>query len=184
MKVCRVPLVVLAAGLIAACSDKAEDERHASRAELSEENEQQPHEDEVAEDCVAFVRATKVVPAPAGNAECPSCPPDGIEVLRFQSMKTDRTSCSATACEVEVTIRASFNPGAGESIGGGLTAWILPEQRSAYLRGEVPPGEQAYRVKITYKRAGEMWRAIEFDRVDPQGSRGTGGATGATGASD
>jgi hypothetical protein len=65
-----------------------------------------------------------------------------------------------------VTIRASFNPGAGERIAGGLTAWISPEQRSEYLSGRMPSGEQVYRVKITYKRRGEAWRAIEFDRAD------------------
>ena len=62
-------------------------------------------------------------------------------------------------------IRAVFNPGAGETIAGGLTAWIPPEQRSAYLSGHTPSGEQAYHVQITYKRRGKAWRAVEFDRA-------------------
>src|SRR3954470_17689714 len=124
------------------------------------ETELQPHDDEIAEDCVAFVRATRVVPAQAASADCPACPSQGTEVLRFQSMKIERTFCSATACEIEVTIRASFNPGSGASINGGLTGWISPEQRAQYLQGDTPPDEQVYRVKITYKRAGEAWRAV------------------------
>jgi hypothetical protein len=137
------------------------------------ETELQPHEDEVAEDCVAFLRATKVAAAPSASANCPTCPPEGTEVLRFQSMKTEGVFCSGSTCEVEVTIRAAFNPGSGESIGGGLTAWIPPEQRAEYLRGNTPAGEQVYPVKITYKRSGEAWRAIEFDRADPKSPSGS-----------
>jgi hypothetical protein len=66
---------------------------------------------------------------------------------------------------VLVTIRAVFNPGAGETIAGGLTAWIPLEQRSAYLSGHPPSGEQAYHVQITYKLRGTAWRAVEFDRA-------------------
>jgi hypothetical protein len=80
-------------------------------------------------------------------------------------MKTDRISCSGDTCTVLVTIRVSFNPGTGERMSGGLTAWIPPEQRSAYLGGQTPSGEQAYRVQITYKRRSGAWRAIEFDRA-------------------
>jgi hypothetical protein len=53
---------------------------------------------------------------------------EGLEVLAFRQMQTDRISCSGDTCTVSVTIRASFNPGAGERIAGGLTAWISPEQ--------------------------------------------------------
>jgi hypothetical protein len=35
-----------------------------------------------------------------------------------------------------------------------------------FLRGQTPTGDQLYRVKITYRRTGEAWRAIEFDRAD------------------
>jgi len=64
-----------------------------------------------------------------------------------------------------VTISVSFNPGTGERIAGGLTAWISPEQRSAYLSGHTPSGEQVYPVQITYKRRGGAWGAVEFDRA-------------------
>ena len=86
-------------------------------------------------------------------------------MLAFRHMKTDSVSCSGDTCIVLVTIRAVFNPGAGETIAGGLTAWIPPEQRSAYLRGHTPSGEQAYHVQITYKRRGKAWRVVEFDRA-------------------
>ena len=87
------------------------------------------------------------------------------EMLAFRQMKTEQISCSGDSCTVLVTIRGSFNPGAGERIAGGLTAWISPEQRSAYLSGRPPAGEQAYRVQITYRRRGNVWRAVEFDRA-------------------
>lgn len=147
-------------------SPAAEPDRGAADAEG--ETDLQPHEDKIAEDCVAFVRATKAVSPPSSTAECPTCPTDGAEVLRFQSMKMEGIFCSAEACEATVAICVSFNAGSGESIGGGLTAWIAPEQRAEYLRGNTPAGEQVYRVKITYKRAGEAWRAVEFDRMDPE----------------
>ena len=131
-------------------------------ASQSKETESQPREDEIAEDCVAFVRATKVVPA---QAECVGCANDGVEALSFRQMHTDRISCSAAACEVIVTLRASFNAGTRGTISGGLSAWIPPEQRQEYLNGRAPGGEQVYRVKITYKRTGEDWRAIEFDKA-------------------
>jgi len=86
-------------------------------------------------------------------------------VLAFRHMKTDSVFCSGDTCTVLVTIRAVFNPGAGEAIAGGLTAWIPPEQRSAYLSGHTPSGERTYHVQITYKRRGEAWRAVEFDRA-------------------
>ena len=86
-------------------------------------------------------------------------------MLAFRQMKTDAVSCSGDTCNVVVTIRAVFNPGSGETLAGGLTAWIPPEQRSAYLSGRTPSGEQAYRVKITYKRRSKAWRAVEFDRA-------------------
>jgi hypothetical protein len=49
-----------------------------------------------------------------------------------------------------------------------LTAWISQEQRLQYLNGHPPQGDQLYRVKITYKRTAGAWRAIEFDKADPQ----------------
>ena len=153
----------------ASCSEKAEpdQDKKISEAHESENNgeERQPDEDQIAEDCVAFVGATKVAPARTVNANCPTCPAGGTEMLSFRQTKTDTVSCSADTCTVVVTIRAAFNPGSGEKITGGLTAWIPPEQRTAYLSGQTPTAEQTFRVQITYKRQGERWRAIEFDRA-------------------
>jgi hypothetical protein len=81
-------------------------------------------------------------------------------------MQMDGISCSGDTCTVLLTVAVLFNPGAGERIAGGLTAWISPEQRSEYLSGRPPSGEQTYRVKVIYKRRGEFWRAVEFDRAD------------------
>jgi hypothetical protein len=177
MKIRRAALIVVAGIITASCSEKSapDREKHSStpeatrepRSEVGErEDERQPRADEIEEDCLAFVRSTRIVPAQAPKADCPGCPAEGAEVLAFRQMKTDRISCSRDTCTVLVTIRVSFNLGAGERIAGGLTAWISPEQRSEYLSGRTPSGEQAYRVKITYKRRGERWRVAEFDRAD------------------
>jgi hypothetical protein len=177
MKIRRAALIVVAGIIIPSCSEKSAPDRgshsstpeatRAPRSEVAEsEDERQPREDEIGEDCVAFVRSTKVVPAQAASADCPGCPAGGAEILSFRQMKMDRISCSGDTCTVLVTISAVFKPGAGERIAGGLTAWISPEQRSDYLSGRTPSGEQAYRVKITYKRRGAGWRAAEFDRAD------------------
>jgi hypothetical protein len=174
----RRAAVIFAASLItASCSEKPAPERDndlaapdASRQSESEraegKGELQPREDAIGEDCVAFVRSTKVVPAQAPTADCPGCPAEGAEVLAFRRMQTERISCSGDTCTILVTIVVAFNSGAGERIAGGLTAWISPKQRSEYLSGRTPSGEQAYRAKITYKRRGEAWRAVEFDRAD------------------
>jgi hypothetical protein len=167
---CVVPVLV-AWIITTSCSEKSaieknsEVKRKSDSVVAKEDDESQPHEEEIEEHCVAFVRSTKVVSAQTPAADCPGCPPSGSEVFAFRQMKTDRISCSGDTCSVLVTIRVSFNPGAGERIAGGLTAWIPPEQRNAYLNGQTPPGEQAFQVQITYKRRGEEWRAIEFDRA-------------------
>ena len=172
----RRAALILVAGIITACSEKSapDREKHSNTSEATVEarsevakgeDELEPREDEIAEDCVAFVRSTKVVPAQAPTADCPGCPAAGAEVLAFRQMHMDRISCSGDTCTVLATIRVSFNPGAGERIAGGLTAWIPPEQRSAYLSGRTPSGEQVYRVQISYKRRGKAWRAVEFDRA-------------------
>lgn len=180
MNIHRAALIFVAGMMTASCSQKsaprAEEDAKASatpgelvresqREEPGGGEERQPDEDQVAQDCAAFVRATKVVPAPGANTDCPACPAEGTEVLSFREAKTDAVSCSGDTCSVTVTIRAVFNPGSGESIGGGLTGWIPPEQRSAYLRGQTPAGEQAFRVQITYKHRGAAWQAIDFDRA-------------------
>jgi hypothetical protein len=171
MDIRRVVLILVAGIITASCSEKSASEkrsevkRESDSVVAKEDDESQPHQEEIEEQCVDFVRSTKVVSAQTPTADCPGCPPAGAEVLAFRQMKTDRISCSGDTCSVLVTIRVSFNPGAGERMAGGLTAWISPEQRNAYLSGETPSGEQAYRVQITYKRRGEGWRAIEFERA-------------------
>lgn len=172
MRIRRVGLILLAGIMTASCSEKsaqdgAEDANkseplHESEVEM---NELRPEEDKIAEDCLAFVRSTKVVPTRAASADCPTCPAGGTEALRFSNVKTAKVSCSGDTCNVLVTIRAAFNPGAGEAIAGGLTAWIPPEERSEYLSGRVLSGEQAYRVQITYQRRAGAWQAVEFDRA-------------------
>src|ERR1700738_2549660 len=144
MKIRRAALIVVAGIITASCSEKSarDREKHSNTSEATREpgpevakaeDELQPREDEIGEDCVAFVRSTKVVPAQAPTADCPGCPAGGTEVLAFRQMKTDRISCSGDTCTVLVTIVVSFKPGAGERIAGGLTAWISPEHRSEYL---------------------------------------------------
>ena len=176
MKIRRAAVIVLAGIITASCSEKSarDREKHSNTSEATPapgsevvkgEEELQPREDEIGEDCAAFVRSTRVVPAQAPKADCPGCPAAGAEALAFRRIKTDRTSCSGDTCTVLVTVSVSFNPGTGERIAGGLTAWISPEQRSEYLTGRTPSGEQSYRVQITYKLRGKAWRAVEFDRA-------------------
>ena len=169
-------LLAVAATFPLACSDNRT-ERHVERTRSEAGggqkaaeggDEPQPGKDEIEEDCVAFVRSTKVVPARGASVDCPGCPVGGTPVLAFRGMKTDSVSCSGDTCVVTATIRAVYDPGSGERITGGLTAWLPPEQRSAYLSGHMPSGEQAYRVQITYKRDGAEWRAVEFDRAPVQ----------------
>jgi len=176
----RDTLIFVACIITASCSEKPARDREKnvnasdtpremvreSEVETAEGgNEPQPGEDEIEEDCAAFVRSTKVVPARAASTDCPGCPAGGTAVMAFRGMKTDVVSCSGDTCTVVVTVRAVFNPGSGETVTGGLTAWIPPEQRNAYLSGHTPSGEQIYRVRITYKRSAAVWRAVEFDRA-------------------
>jgi hypothetical protein len=163
----RRAAVYIAAGLFTvSCSEKPAPLE--PQTEVGEkENEEQPREDKIAEDCVTFLQATKVVPqAPA--ADCPGCAGEGSQVLAFRQMQVDRMSCAANSCEITVTLQAVFNSGPAGTISGGLTGWIPQEQRLQYLNGHPPEGDQFYRVKIIYKRTGQAWRAIEFDKADPQ----------------
>src|SRR5207247_807781 len=143
----RAALIFVAGIITASCSEKPAPDREKDASEASRElvresavetEKLQPGEDKIAEDCVAFVRSTKVVPARAASADCPGCPAGGTDVLAFRHMKPDSVFCSGDTCTVLVTIRALFNPGAGETIAGGLIAWIPPEERSAYLSGHTP----------------------------------------------
>ena len=133
----------------------------------SDEDEGQPAEDEIAEDCVAFVHATKIVPPNNAGADCPGCAASaaGVDGLTFQQFELNGVSCNAATCEARVTVHAAFNRGVG-TIAGGLAAWISPEQREAYLQGKAPTGSQPFVIKVTYKRTDGRWRAIEFDRAD------------------
>jgi hypothetical protein len=160
----RCAALIFATTLLISCSRKTEPAK-AERAAGESENEQQPPEDKIAEDCLSFLRATKVVPQTAGD--CPGCSAGRSEVFAFREMRIERTAFSANGCEVTVRLRAVFNPGPAGTISGGLTGWIPQEQRLQYLNGHPPEGDQHYRVKIIYKRTGEAWRAIEFDRADP-----------------
>jgi hypothetical protein len=176
----RATLIFFAGIITASCSEKSAPDReknvNASEAprEMVREaevetaeggDEPQPGKDEIEEDCAAFVRSTKVVPARTAATDCPGCPAGGTAILTLRGVKTDAVSCSGDTCTVVVTIRAVFNPGSGETVAGGLTGWVPPEQRNAYLSGHTPSGEQVFRVLITYKRRGAAWRAVEFDRA-------------------
>jgi hypothetical protein len=180
IKIRRAALIFVAGIITASCSEKSAPDREKdvnaseARHEMVRESEvetaeggdvSQPGKDEIEQDCAAFVHSTKVVPARAAATDCPGCPAGGTAVLAFRGMKTDAISCSGDTCTAVVTIRAVYNPGSGETVTGGLTAWLPPEQRSAYLSGHMPSGEQTYRVRITYKRRGAAWRPVEFDRA-------------------
>lgn len=167
--------------MIASCSDNAapDQEKKPNTPEAAREPVQaapvhsgQPHanlpppsDSQIQRECVALLRATKVIPAQGTRADCPGCPAGGTEVLTLSQIKTDSLSCSGDTCNAVVTIHAVFNPGSGDTIAGGLTAWIPPEQRRAYLAGQIPAGEQVYRLQITYRHNGDAWQAVEFDRA-------------------
>lgn len=179
MNIHRTTLIFVCGIIMASCSEKSapDPEKATSEAasELVREHQaeppaageavQRPGEGKIGRDIVAFVRSTKIVPAAGASADCPRCPPGGTDVLTLRHFKTDSVSCSGATCTVVVTIHADFNPASGESMAGGLTAWISPEQRSAYLTGQIPVGEQVFRVQITYRGGAEGWRAVEFDRA-------------------
>ncbi|MEP6604111.1 MAG: hypothetical protein ABJB69_09205 [Spartobacteria bacterium] len=174
MNIARVTLI-FAALIAISCSEKSvpgpnekikpSQEIAAQSSEAKEESELAPPEDEIAEDCVAFLRSTKTVPANPANADCPQCDAnaEAKEVLKFDSIKVDRTKCSESTCEIDVTIRATFNPSPPGVIAGGLTGWISPERRAQYSHGQTPSGAQTYQVKVTYRRAATGWRAVEFN---------------------
>src|SRR5256885_11844256 len=157
----RWAVLILTAGFaFASCSEKSTP----PKAQSESENKSQPGEDEIAEDCVAFVQATKV--DPAKSTDCPGCFVERSPALAFRQMHLDRISCTGISCEATVTLRAVFDPAASGTISGGLTAWISPEQRQEFLNGHPPAGGQGYCGEITYKRAGGTWGALDIDRDD------------------
>lgn len=158
--------------LAASDPDKTAPSARTSESEVDsrkEESEAAPEPQDIGEDCVWFLRATKVVPPHSQNSVCPTCPANdlAVEVLRFKAFKIEKISSSESTCEVLVEISAEFNPSPGGTIGGGLTAWIPPEKREQYARGKTPAGPQIYKVKVIYRRMGGFWKAVEFDRADP-----------------
>ncbi len=124
-----------------------------------------PGKGKIANDVVALVRSTKVIPEQTPSAECPECPAGGTDVFTFRNVQENAVSCVGDACTVTVTISVVFNPGAGGTIVGGLTGWIAPEQRSAYLRGEAPSGDQFFPVQIVYRLREGVWYPVDFDRA-------------------
>ena len=152
-------LVILAIGALVACSPK--------KTADDVENESRPADDEIAQDCVAFLRATKLVPPADSPSECPGCASasTAVEAVTFQGFNLNHIACSESTCEVRVAIIGAFNPGTGTVVDG-LAGWISPEQRAAYLRGAAPSGSQSFAIKITYKRADAAWRAVEFERAE------------------
>lgn len=181
MRIFPAVLFALPCLLIAACSDNsdsdndrkptpqplAEKEPKATAEKESGEKELTPGPDEIGEDCVGFLRATKVPQPNEPGKACPECPSGtaGFEVLKFNGFKIEKISPSAVGCDVTVEIRAEFNPSPGGNIVGGLIAWIPPEKREQYARGETPAGEQLYKVKISYRRPEGFWKAVEFDQA-------------------
>jgi len=180
MNIRRATLIMIAGVMAASCSEKpapdrakeldpSETPREPARESDSDgaggKHEPPPSESQIARECVALLRSTKVIPAQGAPTDCPGCPVRGTEVLTVRQIKTDAVSCSGDTCNAVVTIRAVFNPGSGETIAGGLTAWIPPEQRSTYLSGQIPSEEQVYRVQVTYRYRDGAWRAVEFDRA-------------------
>src|SRR5919197_5183612 len=88
-RLCRAALIFVAGIITASCSEKPAPDREKDASEASRElvresevetGELQPGEDKIGEDCVAFVRSTKVVPARAASADCPGCAAGGTDV--------------------------------------------------------------------------------------------------------
>jgi hypothetical protein len=169
MSIHRV-VVIVVAGLLTACTEKSKPQPSTkTEVEKTEaESDLQPREDEIAEDCVAFVRTTKVIPAQSPTPGCVNCAAvaEATEALGFQQFQADKVSCSGDTCEAAVTIRATFNPAPAGAISGGLTAWLSPEQQTGYLQGNPPTGQQTFSVKVIYRRTSRGWRPVEFDRAD------------------
>jgi hypothetical protein len=146
--------------------DSAAEQRSAADTRTeSEDEELRPSPEEIGEDCVAFVRATKVV-GTRPSADCPQCPAgNSFEALKFDSVHVEAISCHERNCEVTVTILATFNStSGGQELAGGLTGWISPEQRRQLLSGQAGKQQQTFRVEVAYRRDGQGWRAVEFSR--------------------
>src|SRR5437763_14990232 len=101
MDISRVALICIAGIITASCSEKSAPDRandsvasetHRELARKSEpestkgESKLQTREDQIGEDCVAFVRSTTDVPAQSARADCPGCSTAVIEMLAFRKM--------------------------------------------------------------------------------------------------
>ncbi|HEY0369051.1 MAG TPA: hypothetical protein VGC85_05605 [Chthoniobacterales bacterium] len=133
------------------------------------EAENAPDSGDIGEDMIALLRATKVAGSPTNTENCDQCAAtaDSVQVFRFNDVKVDRVSPAGETCEVDAHLFATYNPSHGGVITGGLTAWIPAAERSAYERGETPPGQQVYAVHIIYRRNLNGWQPIEFTPVSP-----------------
>lgn len=164
---------------LASCSKKSApdktDAREVDRGEKTEndaeeakgESEGAPEPNDIGEDCVAFLRATRAVPADRASGDCVGCSTnDYPEVLKFTTFEVGKISTSKDRCTVEVKIHAEFNPSTGGTIAGGLVGWIAPEERKQYTAGITPKGPQVYAVTVTYSRTRGVWRPVEFARTD------------------
>ncbi len=187
MSILRVACLAFAIALAGACSKKStaaadakitEKPDHESVAaeqsverrtegDEADEAEAAPENEEIGEDCVAFLRATRATSAAPGTADCPQCPTSDTrpEVLHFEHFEVNRISSSEGACQVAVTIHARFNKSAGGRIVGGLIGWISPDKREQYERGETPAGSQVYKVSVIYQRRKGAWKAVEFNKT-------------------
>jgi hypothetical protein len=182
MNLFRLGIVCVAVLAIASCSKKstAENDREkenqfsakaderSGEKESSKEDNLQPEAEDIGEDCVAFLRST-VSNRTDGAGQCPVCPSSAekAEVLGVDSVRVEKVNNAGTdwtSCEANVEIRAHFNPSNGGTITGGLVGWIPAEQRTQYMRGVTPSGQQVYHVSITYRREGDEWQAADFAR--------------------
>lgn len=148
---------------------KAGEETEADNEKSGESKEEEVDPEEIGEDCVAFLRATHSTPPGQESMPCPQCPGGSAnppEVLKFDNFQINKSSTSGDTRVVDVTIQAHFNPSARGNIVGGLVGWIPLEQRKQYTEGKTPSGGQVYKVRVVYKRAKGVWRAVEFAKRD------------------
>lgn len=144
-------------------------EKEEADADGKPEFEAAPEPEEIGEDCVGFLRATRSLPHDVEADDCPNCPSGSTtspEVLKFETFAIDKITTSKEGCEVAVRIEAVFNPSDGGKIAGGLTGWISPEQKDLYAHGKTPPGRQTYKVRIIYRRPSGYWKPLEFSKGD------------------
>jgi hypothetical protein len=153
----------------AEASERGSDADEERERREGEEAENAPESSDIGEDCVAFLRSTKIAPPKANDGTCPQCPAadSASQVLRFENVTIDRVRPSGENAEVDVHIFATFMPSRAGTIRGGLTGWIPAEQRAAYERGDTPQGQQTYAVRITYRRDANGWEPIEFSPISP-----------------